>query len=176
MSQITQHHYFDSAFIQILFVPPPPKGFFFIQLKCGKCLSVYTFGLVNRGNDTIAGHFFSFLGTQIDCISKCPLQQGVIILQVWGQWDVSRDDVSHFLAGPSKPQTTAHALSPNQRPSGYTLNMVETKATRSLSLQITDEQSHVRVRDSSQTLQKGENVYCVKPLRFQGLSDYQGND
>lgn len=84
---------------------------------------------------------------------------------------MSRKDMLYSLDCPlNHRHTTAHAF-PNQRPSSSTLKMVKTHARWSLSPQITDGTEPPTDQTHQPDSTGGRTVYCVKPLRFQGLLD-----
>lgn len=99
----------------------------------------------------------------------------MVILQIWGQWDVSKEDVIQFLACPSKAPTYNCPCSFTEPTCRLPVEEGRSHAGGNLSPGITDRAELPADQKHQPGFAGGENFFGIKPLRFQGLSGSQGN-
>lgn len=146
--------------------------------KCSSCLFHYSYSLLLVQNPVGSQRLDRAKITFPKCISSTfsytarlhcqgSLAVGVIVLQIWGLRVVSREDRVHLAAClQNLPCTTACGLSPSRD-----FSRMEKGVWAPVLLK---EESHLLIKTFA-LLYKWGNFYCVKSLRFQGLSDYQHN-
>ena len=86
-------------------------------------------------------HFLQLRGTQLGYTARRPLPWSVVALQMWGQGDVSKEDVIHFLPCPSKAPTCNCPCCFPEPACRLHAEEGRAQAGRNLSPKITEEQS-----------------------------------